>query len=45
MALSQLATLCKVIFSSASRVDILGCEWKIHVLSAKGWDVTIGDDR
>ena len=38
-----MVTLCKAIFSSVSRVDIFGCEWKIHVSSANRWNVTIGD--
>ena len=32
------------IFSSVSRFDIFGCEWKIHVSSAKRWNVSIGDE-
>ena len=44
MALSQLVTLCRAIFSSFSRVDVLWwCEWKIHVSSAKRWNFTNGD--
>ena len=43
LAFSQLITLCTAIFSSVSRVDILWCEWKIHVSSAKRWNFTNGD--
>ena len=43
MALSRLVTLCRAIFSSFPRVDVLWCEWKIHVSSAKRWNFTNGD--